>query len=190
MMLHVTNYARGGNTWLIILSCLMIRTQTRILHQINPYKIQKNKIKYVRPWHHTYHTVCIVSDGEAKRGDALVILTMSSQLSAGSPLYAQLFSLKLMNHLVSPDNITADKDFKHIFKRWYAPGSSGRWKRVFCSFQVVLVHPGTPASSQTISFSWTLVQHFRTCSALLRVPALLWPSCAYSRPHYRPHPLL
>ena len=29
----------------------MIRTQTRIFHQINPYKIQKNKIKYVRPWH-------------------------------------------------------------------------------------------------------------------------------------------
>ena len=50
MTLHVTNYARGGNTWLTILSYLMIRTQTRILHQINPYKIQKNKIKYVRPW--------------------------------------------------------------------------------------------------------------------------------------------
>ena len=50
MTLHMINYARGGNTWLTILSYLMIRTQTRILHQINPYKIQKNKIKYVRPW--------------------------------------------------------------------------------------------------------------------------------------------
>ena len=50
MTLHVINYARGGNTWLIILSYLMIRTQTRILYQINPYKIQKNKIKYVCLW--------------------------------------------------------------------------------------------------------------------------------------------
>ena len=48
---HVTDYAHGGNMWLTILSYLMIRTQTRIPHQINPYKIQKNKIKYVRPWH-------------------------------------------------------------------------------------------------------------------------------------------
>ena len=63
-----------------------------------------------------YHTVCIASDGEAKRGDALVILTMSSQLSTSLPIYAQLSSLKLMNHLVSPDDITADKDFKHILK--------------------------------------------------------------------------
>ena len=50
MTLHVISYACGGNTWLIILSYFMIRTQTRILHRINPYKIQKNKIKYVRPW--------------------------------------------------------------------------------------------------------------------------------------------
>ena len=53
MTLHVIDYARGGNTWLTILSYLMIRAQTRILHQITPYKIQKNKIKYVRPWHWT-----------------------------------------------------------------------------------------------------------------------------------------
>ena len=43
MILHVTGYARGGNTWLTILSHLMIRTQTLILHWINQYKIQKNK---------------------------------------------------------------------------------------------------------------------------------------------------
>ncbi|KAI9432593.1 hypothetical protein H4582DRAFT_2132159 [Lactarius indigo] len=65
----------------------------------------------------TYHTVCIASNGEAKRGDAFVILTMSSQLSASSPIYGQLSSLKLMNHLVGPDDLTADKDFKHVFKR-------------------------------------------------------------------------
>ena len=65
----------------------------------------------------TYRTVCIASDGEAKRGDALVILTMASQLSADSPIYDQLSPLRLMNHLVGPDDLTADKDFKHVFKR-------------------------------------------------------------------------
>ncbi|KAH9020793.1 hypothetical protein EDB85DRAFT_2094831 [Lactarius pseudohatsudake] len=65
----------------------------------------------------TYRTICIASDGEAKRGDALVILTMSSQLSMSSPIYEELSSLRLMNHLVGPDDLTADKDFKHVFKR-------------------------------------------------------------------------
>ena len=50
MTLHVTDYAHGGNMWLTILSYLMIRTQTLILHRINLYKIQKNKGKYVHPW--------------------------------------------------------------------------------------------------------------------------------------------
>ena len=50
MTLHMIDYARGGNTWLTILSHLMIRTQTLILHWINQNKIQKNKGKYVRLW--------------------------------------------------------------------------------------------------------------------------------------------
>jgi hypothetical protein len=64
----------------------------------------------------TYRTVSIASDGEAKRGDALVILTMGSQLSASLPIYKQLSPLQLMNYLVGPDNLTADKDYKHILK--------------------------------------------------------------------------
>jgi hypothetical protein len=63
-----------------------------------------------------YRTVCIASDGEAKHGDALVILTMISPLSSSSPIYEQLSPLGLMNHLVGPDDLTADKDFKHVFK--------------------------------------------------------------------------
>ncbi|KAH8991639.1 hypothetical protein EDB86DRAFT_2806500, partial [Lactarius hatsudake] len=65
----------------------------------------------------TYHTVCIASDGEAKRGDALVIQTMTSELSAGSLIYALLQPLRFLNLLVGPDDITMDKDFKHIIKR-------------------------------------------------------------------------
>jgi hypothetical protein len=65
----------------------------------------------------TYRTICIASDGEAKRGDALAILAMTSDLSVDSPIYAQLRPLEFMNLLVGPDDITADKDPKHIIKR-------------------------------------------------------------------------
>ncbi|KAF8274383.1 hypothetical protein EI94DRAFT_1768655 [Lactarius quietus] len=57
----------------------------------------------------TYRTVCI-------RGDALVILAMTCELSADSLIYALLQPLKFLNLLVGPDDITADKDFKHIIK--------------------------------------------------------------------------
>ncbi|KAN0109249.1 hypothetical protein V8E52_009433 [Russula decolorans] len=65
----------------------------------------------------TYRTICIALDGEAKRGDALAILAMTSDLSVDSPIYAQLRPLEFMNLLVGPDDITADKDPKHIIKR-------------------------------------------------------------------------
>ncbi|KAH9005718.1 hypothetical protein EDB86DRAFT_2795503 [Lactarius hatsudake] len=65
----------------------------------------------------TYRTVCITSDSEAKRGDVLVIQTMTSELSAGSPIYMLLQPLRFLNLLVGPDDITMDKDFKHIVKR-------------------------------------------------------------------------
>ena len=41
---------------------------------------------------------------------------MSSQLSKCSLIYPQLQPLEFMNQLVSPDDITADKDFKHVIK--------------------------------------------------------------------------
>lgn len=64
----------------------------------------------------TYCTVSIASDREAKCGDTLVHLTMNSTLSSDSPIYEQLKGLKFMNFLVGPNDIMADKDFKHVFK--------------------------------------------------------------------------
>ena len=64
-----------------------------------------------------YRTICIASDGEAKRGDSLVILTMTSELSIDSPIHALLQPLEFLNLLVGSDDITADKDPKHIIKR-------------------------------------------------------------------------
>ncbi|TFK58754.1 hypothetical protein BDN72DRAFT_781639, partial [Pluteus cervinus] len=65
-----------------------------------------------------YHrTISIASDGESKRGDALVILTMNSELKPESPIYPLLRPLSLLNFLVGKKDITADKDFKHVLKR-------------------------------------------------------------------------
>jgi hypothetical protein len=61
--------------------------------------------------------VSIASDGETRRGRALAQLTMHSQLPPSSKIYELLSPLRFMNLLVGEDNITADKDFKHIFKR-------------------------------------------------------------------------
>ena len=70
-------------------------------------------------WHDAafYHTVCIASDGEAKCGNALVHLTMCRNLDENSPIYEHVRQLHFMNLLVGHDDVMADKDLKHVFKR-------------------------------------------------------------------------
>ena len=60
--------------------------------------------------------MCISSDGEAKRGDAIVMLTMKHPLPESSPIHPLLGDLKLMNLLVGDDDLTGDKDYKHGIK--------------------------------------------------------------------------
>ena len=60
---------------------------------------------------------CIASDGESRRGSALTLLTHKRLLDLESELYSQLGKLQLMNLLVGNDDITADKDPKHVMKR-------------------------------------------------------------------------
>jgi hypothetical protein len=62
-------------------------------------------------------TISIASDGESRRGEALVRLTFKHQLKPESPIYKMLHILPLMNLEVGDDDITADKDYKHVFKR-------------------------------------------------------------------------
>ncbi|KAJ6603900.1 hypothetical protein B0H10DRAFT_1922985 [Mycena sp. CBHHK59/15] len=64
----------------------------------------------------TYRTICVASDGEAKRGSALVYQTMTHDLSPESPIYLHLSSLELMNFLVGEDDLTCDKDYRHVVK--------------------------------------------------------------------------
>jgi len=59
----------------------------------------------------------LASDGESQQGKALAHLTCASLLAPSSPIYDQLIHLNLMDFFVGADDITADKDYKHVFKR-------------------------------------------------------------------------
>lgn len=61
-------------------------------------------------------TISIASDGESRHGESLVHLTFKKQLECSLPIYPLLSTLPLMNLEVGDDDITADKDYKHIFK--------------------------------------------------------------------------
>lgn len=60
---------------------------------------------------------CVASDGESRRGDALERLYYKRLMTASSPCYDQLHKLKLFNLMVGDDDVTLDKDYKHVFKR-------------------------------------------------------------------------
>jgi len=60
--------------------------------------------------------VSLASDGESHCGRALANLMYVAPLVPSSPIYDQLSHLALMDCFVGPDNITVDKDYKHIFK--------------------------------------------------------------------------
>ncbi|KAJ7498368.1 hypothetical protein B0H11DRAFT_1909401 [Mycena galericulata] len=64
----------------------------------------------------TYRTISIASDGEAKRGAALVQKTMNRDLDSDSPIHKLLIPLDLMNFRVGEDDLTADKDYRHVLK--------------------------------------------------------------------------
>lgn len=59
----------------------------------------------------------MASDGESRRGKALAKLTYIAPLAHTSPIYGHLVHLDLLDLFVGEDDITADKDYKHVFKR-------------------------------------------------------------------------
>src|SRR5260221_14324004 len=59
---------------------------------------------------------CLASDGESRQGKALVALTEHILLSPGSPLFMYLGGLPLLNLMVGEDDLTSDKDYKHVMK--------------------------------------------------------------------------
>ena len=60
--------------------------------------------------------ISLASDGKSRHGRALANLTYVAPLAPLSPIYDQLAHLALMDCFVGPDDVTADKDYKHIFK--------------------------------------------------------------------------
>ncbi|KAJ7633914.1 hypothetical protein DFH06DRAFT_1437364 [Mycena polygramma] len=63
-----------------------------------------------------YRLICAASDGEARRGKAFVMEFMKRPLSPESPIFPHLSGLEFMNFLVGDDDMTADKDAKHLLK--------------------------------------------------------------------------
>ncbi|KZV99141.1 hypothetical protein EXIGLDRAFT_606259, partial [Exidia glandulosa HHB12029] len=61
--------------------------------------------------------ISVASDGESRRGAALDELFLKSKLSASRPEHAMLANCKLFNLLVGDDDVTLDKDYKHVMKR-------------------------------------------------------------------------
>ncbi|TFY74893.1 hypothetical protein EWM64_g9119 [Hericium alpestre] len=61
--------------------------------------------------------VSLASDSEARQGKALIQLTFKDELSMTSPIYHLLSPLTLMDLHVGNDDVTPDKDYKHVFKR-------------------------------------------------------------------------
>jgi len=62
--------------------------------------------------------VSLASNGETRRGSAFFLLTFKHQLSPQSPIYPLLAPLTFMDLHVGDDDLTCDKDWKHIFKRF------------------------------------------------------------------------
>ncbi len=59
---------------------------------------------------------CLASDGESRHGKALVALMECMPLSPTSPLFMHLGGLPLLNVMVGEDELTSDKDYKHVMK--------------------------------------------------------------------------
>lgn len=87
--------------------------------------------------------ICVGSDGEAKRGKAFVGLTYKSKLSPQSNIYESLAGLPLMDLWVGDDDLTSNKDLKHIVKRLRSAllHESGIWIRgVHLTPQIIQTH--------------------------------------------------
>ncbi|KAJ7170425.1 hypothetical protein C8R43DRAFT_1120856 [Mycena crocata] len=63
-----------------------------------------------------YRTVSLASDGESRRGLALVPTAMNRLLSDQTPIHPLLSVLQLMNLRVGEDDRTPDKDYRHQVK--------------------------------------------------------------------------
>ena len=62
--------------------------------------------------------ISLASDGEIQRGTSFIQLTFTKKLQQNFPIYPFLKALNFLNLYVGNDDLTCDKDWKHIFKCW------------------------------------------------------------------------
>src|SRR5260370_1354530 len=62
------------------------------------------------------HVYCLTSDGESQCGKALVALTEKLPLPISSPIHLFIHNLTFLNTMVGDQDITSNKDYKHIMK--------------------------------------------------------------------------
>jgi hypothetical protein len=60
--------------------------------------------------------ICLASDGEARQGRVLALLTFWHILSSCSSLHPLLGPLSLMDLHIGDNDLTTNKDYKRIFK--------------------------------------------------------------------------
>ena len=74
-------------------------------------------IQHLRPQTRA-RVVSIASDGEARRGKALVQLTFKHTLRPSLPIYSWLSACVLLDLHVGKDDLVCDKDYKHTAAKW------------------------------------------------------------------------
>src|SRR5260221_5217749 len=60
----------------------------------------------------------IALDGKTHQDSSFIILTFKSELRCDFPIYPLLRSLKFLNLYVGDNDLTCNKDWKHVFKCW------------------------------------------------------------------------
>ena len=58
----------------------------------------------------------IASDGESRHGSVLMQITQKHSLSPDLTIYPFLSGLHFLNLLVGDEDLTVDKDYKHVIK--------------------------------------------------------------------------
>lgn len=107
---HRTYAAR---TFLISGDC---KRETGTEHKRNILQPSLDGVNKQKPLTQT-RIVSVASDGESRRGAAMAQLTFKKELSPDSDIYNILRPLPFMDLHVGDDDLTADKDYKHVFKR-------------------------------------------------------------------------
>ncbi|KAJ6599974.1 hypothetical protein DFH09DRAFT_1271514 [Mycena vulgaris] len=113
----------------------------------------------------------VAADGDPRRGAALFVMCMHTEIIPGNPLYPFICNLPGLNRMVGKDNLTKDKDPKHLKKRI---------RTTFCSPEAVVVKSICINRDMLLKWLERLPDHDWTEASIY---ALLNPSDAQNVPN-------